>query len=135
LKYLLDTVTISEIIKSSPNQKVIDWLQAQSSADLYLSSITIGEIRKGIELAKPQNLAFAENLERFLDMLTQNYQERILPFDEAAAQIWGRFMALYPNIGIEDSQIGAIAVTHDLTVATRNIKDFAPMGVPHFNPF
>jgi len=135
LKYLLDTCTISELIKSSPNENVVNWISTQNGADLHISAITVGEIRKGIELARPTAYEFAIKLETWLNSLIGNYRTRIMPFDEKAAQVWGELMARHPQIALEDSQIAAIAMTNEMTVITRNEKDFSPLGVAFFNPF
>ena len=135
MKYLLDTCTISELIKSAPNPSVLTWFGAQADVDLFLSAITVGEIRKGIEAARPRNLAAALRYEGWLDGLVRNYADRILPFDEPAAQVWGQFMALVPNSGVEDAMIAAIASAGRMAVATRNVTDFTPFGIPVVDPF
>jgi len=135
LKYLLDTCTISELIKSAPDPSVLAWFTAQADVDLFLSAITIGEIRKGIEAARPRDLPAALRYEGWLDGLVRNYADRILPFDEPVAQIWGRLMALVPHSGVEDAMIAAIASGNGMAVATRNLADFTPFGIPVFDPF
>ena len=135
LKYLLDTCVLSEIVKAAPNPNVLAWLGAQADVDLCLSAVTIGEIRKGIELAKARRLATATGFETWLTSLVAHYASRILPFDEPAAQVWGRLMAQVPGTGIEDSQIAAIALAQRMTVVTRNLADFVPLGVPCHDPF
>lgn len=135
MKYLLDTCTISELIKSTPNPSVLAWFGAQADVDLFLSVITVGEIRKGIEAARPRNPAAALRYEGWLDELVRNYADRILPFDEPAAQNWGRFMALVPHSGVEDAMIAAIASVGGMGVATRNVADFTLFGIPVFDPF
>jgi predicted nucleic acid-binding protein len=135
LKYLLDTCVISEVVKAKPNQKVMGWLSSQADVDLYLSVVTIGEIRRGIEIARPSNLEAALKYEAWLDDLTAHYGERIVPFDEPAAQAWGRLMVHASGSGIEDAQIAAIASTRGMTVATRNTPDFRPFSVSIFDPF
>jgi len=135
LKYLLDTCTISELIKLAPNTSVKAWFNNQADVDLCLSVVTIGEIRKGIEAARPRNLSAALRYENWLDGLVRAYADRILPFDEPAAQVWGKFMALVPNSGVEDAMIAAIAAANGMGVATRNVIDFTPFGIPVFDPF
>lgn len=135
LKYLLDTCTISEVVKAAPSPAVLAWIAGQADVDLYLSVVTVGEIRKGIEVARPKNSAAALRYEGWLEELIRNYTSRILSFDESAAQIWGKLMASTPHAGVEDAQIAAIAAAHGMGVATRNIKDFAPFGVPLWDPF
>lgn len=135
LKYILDTCVISEVVKTSPSASVLAWINSQADVDLYLSVITIGEIRKGIEGARAKNPAAALRYESWLDSLVTQFRTRILPFDEPAAQTWGTLMARLPNSGVEDAQIAAMALTLGMTVVTRNVVDFAQFGVPVYNPF
>lgn len=135
MKYLLDTCVISEIVKTKPDQKVLAWLTSQADVDLYLSVVTIGEIRKGIETARPTNPESALKYEAWLDELVAHYGDRIVPLDEPAAQAWGRFMAQSSSSGVEDTQIAAIALTRGMTVVTRNIADFKHFSVSIFDPF
>ncbi len=135
LKYLLDTVTISETIKTVPSRKVLAWIGLQADVDLYLSALTIGEICKGIAKAKPNKPDAAMRYQAWLDTLLVAYDARILPFDTPASRLWGVYMAWAPNTRVVDAQIAAIASERGMTVATRNVLDFVPFGVPVFNPF
>ena len=135
MKYLLDTCAISEVVKAAPNRKVLEWINGQADVDLYLSVLTIGEIRKGIEGARATNPAAALKYEAWLDSLALLYGDRILPFDMSAAQTWGALLARSPTADVEDSQIAAIAQTRGMTVVTRNVTDFQRFGVPIHNPF
>lgn len=135
MKYLLDTCVISEIIKTTPNQKVLAWLTSQADVDLYLSVVTIAEIRKGIETARPTNPESAVKYEAWLDELVAHYGGRIIPLDEPAAQAWGRLMAQFSSSGVEDAQIAAIALAREMTVVTRNAKNFKQFPVSIFDPF
>lgn len=74
-------------------------------------------------------------LENWLDSLIGDYDSRILPLDTLSAQIWGKLMASFPVIAMEGSQIAAIAAANGMTVATRNVKHFAHLGAPYFDPF
>lgn len=102
---------------------------------LYLSVVTIGELRQGVEIIRhrgdePQ----ARMLERWLDFVIDRFDEAILPFDQEAAEIWGRLRV--PNREYPlDKQIAATALINDLTVVTRNSAHFAPTGVRLLNPF
>lgn len=135
MKYLLDTCVISEIVKTKPKEKVLAWLSSQADVDLYLSVVTIGEIRKGIEAARPTNPEAALKYEAWLDDLVAHYDSRIVPLDEPAAQAWGRLMAQFPGSGVEDAQIAAIASARAMTVVTRNTADFRHFSVSIFDPF
>jgi len=135
LTFLLDTNVISEIFKKRPNPKVIGWLESVPPVDLYLSVITLGEIRKGIELKRMKSEQDATRIESWLDALALNYRARILVFDGPIADRWGRIMAAHPAVPPEDGQLAATALHHGLTLATRNIRDIAVTSVLRFNPF
>jgi predicted nucleic acid-binding protein len=135
LSYLLDTNVISELTKRRPNEAVIAWFGRVAGADLHLSVITLGEIRKGIELRRQRDPAGAEPLEHWFDMLRLRYRSRILSFDEEAAEVWGRIMAAHPRVPIEDGQLAATALSRDLTLVTRNLRDVAETGVACVDPF
>jgi predicted nucleic acid-binding protein len=142
LRYLFDTCIVSELIKTKKNPNILAWISRIAVADIYMSAITIAEIRKGIELVRPENEAAALRYETWLTDLILHHRDRILPFDEAAAQIWGRLMAQLSLSGGKDPerpaldvQIAAIAIHHGMTVVTRNVKAFQPFSVPIINPF
>ncbi len=135
LKYLLDTCAISEVVKTNPNKTVLSWINRQADVDLYLSVLTVGEIRKGIEAVRPTNPDAARKHEAWLDNLVALYADRILPFDVDSAQTWGALLAQSSSSDVEDSQIAAIALTHGMTVVTRNVADFQIFNVPIHDPF
>ncbi|MFH1934898.1 MAG: type II toxin-antitoxin system VapC family toxin [Pseudomonadota bacterium] len=137
MKYLLDTCVISELVKPAPNRKVVDWLNEVSSKALFLSVITIGEIKKG--LTKLPNSKKKERLTVWLNTLLNEYQERILPVDLMVAENWGVLqgnaeMAGTPMSSI-DSLLAATTYTHNLTLVTRNESDFVPGITPIINPW
>jgi predicted nucleic acid-binding protein len=137
MKYLLDTCVISEIAKPVPDAEVMDWLYATPSELLFLSVVTIGEIRKG--LTKFPDSKKKEVLTVWLSTLMEEYQERILPIDAAVADNWGIIqgkaeMAGTPMSSI-DSLIAATAFTHNLTIVTRNESDYSAARVPIMNPW
>jgi hypothetical protein len=103
--------------------------------DLYLSVVSIGELRQGVERIRhrgdgPQ----ARLLERWLKQVSSAYSDAILPIDEDTAHVWGRLRVPNPENPL-DKQIAATALIHDLTVVTRNIEHFTPTGVRLKNPF
>jgi predicted nucleic acid-binding protein len=136
MSFLVDTNVFSEQLKRSPHPEVLAWIREHES-DLYLSTITIGEIRLGIELLgegkRKQQYLF------WLQGLTQIMQGRILSFNRASAHVWGLMQARLEKSGGRlpdlDSQIAAIAQRHGLAVATRNEIDFLRAGVKVVNPF
>jgi toxin FitB len=136
--YLVDTNVISEARKGgNANRGVINFFRqaAQTSQPLYLSVITIGELRRGIELLRHRaDTQQAERLETWLVDLLEQFTTNILTFDADAAQVWGRLRVPHPE-NLLDKQIAAIALVNDLTVVTRNTVDFAGTGVRLMNPF
>ena len=108
---------------------------ARNNTPLFLAAITIGELRRGVELIRHRgDQPQAELLEQWLTEVLQTYGHRVLDLDGEAAQIWGRLRVPNPHNAI-DKQIAAIALLHDLTVVTRNVDDFAGCGVRLLNPF
>ena len=134
--YLVDTNVISEARKGKEaNLGVQKFFQMIEAEELYLSVQTIGEIRRGLENIRHRgDLPQAKKLEKWLDLVVTNYDDRILSFDEECAQVWGRLMSPHHEHPI-DKQIAAIALIHDLTVVTRNVNDFRGTGVSLNNPF
>ena len=138
LMFLIDTNVISEARKGvRADAGVLAFWDAarRDQTPLFLASITIGELRRGVELIRhrgdhPQ----AALLEQWLEEVLQLYGDRVLDLDGDAAQIWGRLRVPNPHNAI-DKQIAAIALLHDLTVVTRNSDDFASCGVRLLNPF
>lgn len=136
--YLIDTNVISEARKSSrANPGVIAFFNRVASAGdpIYLSVITIGELRRGVELIRLRGDAEqAGLLENWLSAVLHQYADKVLAFDADAAQVWGRLRV--PNLEHTlDKQIAATALVHDLTVVTRNAADFVGTGVKFMNPF
>jgi predicted nucleic acid-binding protein len=137
--FLLDTNLVSELMTRRPNRRVADWVDATSEDLLYLSVITIGEIRKGIDALDdrdPKRAALQSWLDRDIRV---RFAERLLSFDDAVAERWGQLEALAKKRRVTlptiDAQLAATALHHGLTFVTRNIADIRPMGVPLFNPW
>jgi len=137
VKYLLDTCVISELVKTSPNPIVLDWLNNTPSERLFLSVITIGEIRKG--LTKLPGSKRKDRLTEWLNTLLEDYQDRIYSIDLAVAENWGVMQGKAEKSGMPmssmDSLIAAIAYTHNLVLVTRNINDFKATNLPTNNPW
>lgn len=137
--FLLDTNVVSELMKRRPNARVAAWVEATPEELLFLSVITVGEVRQGIELLKADDPRRA-NLQTWLARdVRLRFAGRILLFDDAVAERWGQVeafakkrRAILPTI---DAQLAATALHHDLTLATRNIAHVAFTGVSLFNPW
>ena len=134
--YLLDTNVISELRKGGrANPGVTTFFATLAPEDIYLSVVTIGEIRRGLENLRARgDREQAGRLEAWLDKIVTDFFDRILDFDLECAQVWGKLMAPHPQHPI-DKQIAAIALIYDLTVVTRNTDDFVSSGVRSLNPF
>ena len=136
--FLLDTNIISELVKPRPEPRVVAWVEATDEHLLYLSVLTLGEIRKGI-VAVPHAARRAE-LEAWLESdLRPRFAGRILTVDEAVAERWGIIAGQAAMRGflmpVIDGLLAAIAIHHTLTLVTRNTRDVAETGVPVFNPW
>lgn len=132
--WLIDTNVLSALRRPDRAPQVARWMRAQPPDLLFLSVITLGEIERGIQLQDPRNPAFAADLRAWMDRTELLFADRILPFDAAAARIWGRLSARLGHPGA-DLMIAATALTRGATVVTGNAADFAPTGVPVLNPF
>ncbi|MEB0134942.1 type II toxin-antitoxin system VapC family toxin [Actimicrobium sp. CCC2.4] len=134
MSYLIDTNVISELSRKIPAPSVVTWLAGRPPNTLYLSVLTLGEIRKGIESMQetPKKLVLLDWLETDLP---HYFSGRILYIDEAVADRWGRLVGragrTLPAI---DSLLAATALEHDLTLVTRNVKDFSGL-VDTVNPW
>jgi predicted nucleic acid-binding protein len=135
VSYLLDTNVVSELRRKTPNPGVLAWMQNRPSSTLFLSVLTLGELRKGIEgLADEQRrLNLADWLESHLPIF---FTGRILPIDAHVSDLWGRMVARAGRpLPAVDSLIAATASLHDLVLVTRNVRDFEGLGVPLINPW
>ena len=133
--YLLDTNVVSELRKRDRcNENVRAWYTSVSDDDLYLSVLTLGEIRKGIELIRDRDPGQAEVLENWLRYVQQNYEGRILSIDADITEAWGR-MHYIRNVPVIDGLLAATAKVHNLTLVTRNIQHVEGLGANLLNPF
>ena len=134
MRYLLDTNVISETRKRRPETKVIRWLETSSPDAHYLSVLTIGEIKKGIVQHRRRDPAGAQRLEHWLNGLRELFAERILTVGDSEATCWGE-LAGNSGLPVVDGLLAATALVHDLTLVTRNTKDFARIDVDLLDPW
>lgn len=136
--YLIDTDVLSELRKGRKANSGVRAFMRDLAADqtpLYLSVVTIGEFRRGVEKIRHRGDApQARRLEQWLANICEDYADAILPFDQEMAQLWGRLRVPHPENPL-DKQIAATALIHELSVVTRNVAHFAGTGVRLVNPF
>lgn len=134
MSYLLDTNVVSEVRRSRPDAAVVAWLRGLPPDTTYLSVLTLGQLRDGIERLRRRDAGQAERLEIWLARLAGDYRDRVLPVTAGIAQEWGRMMVADP-LPTVDGLLAATARVHGLTLVTRNTADVARAGVPVLNPF
>ena len=133
--FLLDTVVLSELRKADRNTQVEQWIKEHADDAMFISALTVGEIRRGITLQQGKDPAFASRLTSWLDSLLIYYgKKRILPVTTEVALAWGDLSAKLGNASA-DLLIAATAQVHKLTVVTRNARHFMGSGVPVCNPW
>lgn len=135
MSYLIDTNVLSELRRRVPEPRVVAWLGARPTSTLHLSVLTLGELRKGIE-----PMAEGEHKRKLLDWLEAElpafFLGRVLPIDARVADAWGRIVAKAGRpVPAIDSLIAATALARDLTLVTRNTRDFEFAGVPVVDPW
>lgn len=136
--FLLDTNCISELVRSKPEPRVLAWMNAADESLLYLSVLTLGEIRKGVA-GLPQSKR-RTHLESWLEVdLQARFAGRILPIDARIADRWGVLEAEAKRKGrplsVIDGLLAATALHHNLTVVSRNVDDFADTQAATLNPW
>ena len=134
MSYLLDTNVISELRKQAPDPHVLAWYGKVASADIFVSVLTLGEIRLGIERLRTKDGTRAELLEHWLHGLHHTYGDHIIDVDAAVAEEWGRLNAPSP-LPVIDGLLAASARVRGWTLVTRNTADVARTGVTLVNPF
>jgi hypothetical protein len=135
VSYLIDTNVISEIRKGDRcNPNVGAWYTAIDDADIYLSVLVVGEIRKGIERARARDPRRARALETWLSTVCESFSDRLLPVDQPVAEEWGR-MSAQRSMPAIDALLAATAKVHGMSLATRNLSDVAGLGADVVDPF
>jgi predicted nucleic acid-binding protein len=139
MNYLIDTCVVSELVKKTPDIQVVQWFNRQQSTQLFISSVSIAEIKKGlykIQLTQPERF---EKLQTWLNTLEIQFRHRVLPVTDAVLENWAEISAKAElqgrKLAVMDSLIAATAYRHQLVLATRNVNDFKDIPVQIFNPF
>ena len=138
MAFLLDTNVISETVRPRPDKTVLQWVESQIPSDLFVAAQTIGELVRGAR--KVREPARRERFEKWIEQdLARQFEGRILPFDASTAAVWGRLMGDGDRTGrrpsAPDAQIAAAAIQHDLTLVTRNVKDFQSFDIRLLDPW
>jgi toxin FitB len=131
--YLLDTNVISELRRPRPHGAVVAWLEGVADHDLHLSAVTLGELQAGVEITREQDPEKAAQIESWIDQVAQSWN--VLPLDGRACRVWAKLMHRRSDDLLADALIAATAVSHHLVVVTRNVRDFAGLGVETLNPY
>lgn len=135
MPYLIDTNVVSELRKGErADPAVAAWFAGLADEDVYLSALTLGEIRKGIESIRRRDPEAAQALESWLGRISDSYSDRVLGIDRAIAEEWGRMNVPDP-LPVVDGLLAATAKVTGLTLATRNVADVARAGIDLFDPF
>ncbi len=133
IRYLLDTNVVSELRKPKPHGAVVAWLQSLREDQIYISTVTLGELQRGVERTRKQDAKKAREIEVWLDQVEAS--QNLLAMDAACFREWAGLMEGRSEHLLEDAMIAATARVHRLKVATRNTSDFALLAVDLFNPF
>jgi hypothetical protein len=139
MNYLLDTCVLSEYVKKKPNFQVIQWLDEQNEDSLFISILTIAELKKGIIKIKKSQASRYQKLNNWLLKIEQRFAGRILPLNKNILDTWaticGESEAKGKKLPIMDSLIASTATQHNLIIVTRNIDDFKFSSNQLFNPW
>lgn len=137
MTYLLDTNVVSALRIPHRNPPVLRWAQTRDLNQMWLASVTIGEVEKGI--ARQADLSVARVLSAWVDGLLADFEGRVIAIGIEEARAWGRLVGPLEARGLNpaavDSQIAATALVHGLAVVTRNVRHFQRFGVPVINPW
>jgi toxin FitB len=132
--YLLDTNIISETRKAQANNGVIAFLSVADAKQLFMSVLWLGELRKGVEAKRRSDPVAADRLGEWVDSIESTFSDHLLPIDVPVAQRCGELSAAWSLLAI-DTLIAATAISHDLTLVTRNTRDVAATGVLLLDPW
>ena len=132
--YLLDTNFISETRKIRADSGVMAFLSAAETSGLFLSVLTLGELRKGVEAKRRTDAVTADRLGAWVDSIETTFADRVLPVDAAAARLWGELSA-GRSLPVIDTLIATTALARGLTLVTRNTREVELTGVPLVDPW
>jgi len=131
--YLFDTNIVSELRRPKPHGGVLAWVESVPNERIFISAASLGEIQKGIEALRPRDPEKAAILDAWADQLIS--KTNILPMTGAIFRLWAKLMRKRSDALYEDAMLAATAISHELTMVTRNSKDFETFGCACFNPF
>ncbi len=131
--FLLDTNVVSELRRPRPHGAVVAWLRDVPDSDLHVSAVTIGELQAGVEMTRERDPLKAAEISQWIDRVSETYN--VIPMGAAAFRCWAHLMHRRSGALIEDAMIAATAEVHNLTVVTRNVRDFRHFGTPLLDPF
>lgn len=132
--YLLDTNVLSETRRPRPDSHVTAFLASADPGALFLSVLTVGELRKGVEIKRRADPALADRLGAWVETIETTFADRLLPVDADIARRWGELSAVR-SFPVIDALIAATALRHGLTLVTRNLRDVELTGVPVLDPW
>jgi toxin FitB len=131
--YLLDTNVVSELRRPRPHGGVVAWVESVPDEHLHVSAVTLGELQAGVEITRERAPDKAAEIEGWIGRIAGLYN--VLPLDGCCFRAWARLMHRKPDDLVMDALIAATAAVHDLTVVTRNVRDFRRLGSPTLNPW
>jgi predicted nucleic acid-binding protein len=139
MNYLIDTCVLSELVKKQPCEQVADWFNLQQPEQLFISSITLAEIKKGLYKIKTSQPERFQTLMRWYVTVESKFAGRILPVSEAVLDDWAGISAMAElqgrTLAVMDSLIAATAHRHQLALVTRNVDDFKMISLQIVNPY
>jgi toxin FitB len=131
--YLLDTNVVSELRRARPHGAVVAWVGSIPDQHLHVSAVTLGELQAGVEITREQDPTRAAEIEAWIGSIAGLYN--VLPLDGACFRAWAGLMHRKPDDLMMDALIAATAFVHNLTVVTRNARDFGRLGTPTLDPW
>ncbi len=132
--YLLDTNVVSETRRRRPDPGVLDFIEKADETSLFLSVLTLGELRKGVKAKRKSDPIAADRLAIWVDQMEATFADRLLPITVAVSERWGEISADH-TLPVIDSLLAATALVHELRLVTRNTRHMRPCGVALIDPW